>query len=235
MAEWHVYFGGEGGIRGEAAGRRERNGLRAVTAEPNSDCLTEKRREKDVKKKELNILFIGNSHTYYNDMPMMVKHRAEEEGYCCRVTMLAHGGWFLHQHAAGQEARFNILYGGYDYVVLPFGPEEPFLEAAAALTKTIREAGSTPVIYECWAKKNEPENQAHMNEVHRRVAKEIGALFAPVGENWWDYQASRPDLELYAEDGAHASRAGSDLAAKHIWTAIRDDLSRKERQAREKN
>ena len=84
------------------------------------------------KKMDLNILFIGNSHTYYNDMPRLVKLRADEEGYNCRVTMLAHPNWFLSQHAEEPEARFNILYGKYDYVVLqehahPFGPEEEFI------------------------------------------------------------------------------------------------------------
>ena len=185
-----------------------------------------------MKKKDLSILFIGNSHTYYNDMPLMVKCRAEEEGYDCRVTMIAHGGWYLSQHAAEPDVRFNILYGGYDYVILqehahPFGPEEDFLNAAITLNKMIREAGSTPIIYECWASKDEPEKQAHMNEVHQHVAEEIKALIAPVGENWWTYKNSRPNLEMYDEDGAHASRAGSDFAAKHIWEEIQMDLFRK--------
>ena len=187
-----------------------------------------------MKKKDLNILFIGNSHTYYNDMPLTVKRRAEEEGYHCRVTMLAHPNWFLSQHAEEPEARFNILYGGYDYVILqehahPFGPQEEFLDAAITLNKMIREAGSTPIIYECWAKKDEPEKQTYMNEVHRHIAEEIKALIAPVGENWWTYKESWPDLEMYDEDGAHASRAGSDFAAKHIWEEICTDLYRKER------
>ena len=185
------------------------------------------------KKKDLSILFIGNSHTYYNDMPRLVKLRADEEGYNCRVTMLAHPNWFLSQHAEEPEARFNILYGKYDYVVLqehahPFGPEEEFLNSAIALNKMIREAGSTPVIYECWAKKDEPELQDHMNQVHRHVAEEIGALIAPVGENWWTYKESWPNLEMYDEDGAHASYAGSDFAAKLIWETVLDDLHRKE-------
>ncbi len=185
------------------------------------------------KKKDLSILFIGNSHTYYNDMPLMMKCRADEEGYNCRVTMLAHPNWFLSQHAEEPEARFNILYGKYDYVVLqehahPLGSEEEFLDAAITLNEIIREAGSTPIIYECWAKKDEPELQDHMNEVHRHVAEEIGALVAPVGENWWSYKDSRPNLEMYDEDGAHASRAGSDFAAKYIWEEIRMDLYRKE-------
>ena len=183
--------------------------------------------------KDLSILFIGNSHTFYNDMPLMVRRRAKDRGFACRVTMLAHGGWFLAQHAAEPEVRFNILYGGYDYVVLqehahPFGPEEKFMEAAAALNGMIREAGSIPVIYECWARKDMPEDQARMNEVHRRVAGATGALLAPVGENWRAFQDGHPDTEMYAEDGAHASAAGSAFAAKILWSVIRGDLDGKE-------
>lgn len=187
------------------------------------------------RKKDLGILFIGNSHTYCNDLPFMVKRRADEEGFNCRVTMLAHPNWYLSQHAEEPEARFNILYGKYDYVVLqehahPFGPEEAFLDAAAALNRMIREAGSIPVLYECWAKKNEPERQDHMNKVHRHVAKKTGALVAPVGENWRSCMESRSGPEMYDADGAHASPAGSDFAAGLIWETIRTDLGRKERE-----
>ena len=64
----------------------------------------------------------------------------------------------------------------------------------------IREAGSTPVIYACWARKHEKEAQDQMNEVHRRVAQEIDALIAPVGEKWWNYQESRPEIEMFLYD-----------------------------------
>ena len=181
------------------------------------------------KKKPLSILFIGNSHTYYNDMPLMVRRRAIENGYDCRVTMIAHGGWFLAQHAEEPDVRFNILHGEYDYVVLqehahPFGPVEKFRDAAVRLNGWIREAGSTPVLYGTWTKKSEPEKQEEMNEAHRMVAGEIDALLAGVGEYWWGYQESWPELEMYAGDGAHASAARSDFAAKYIWDAIFADL-----------
>ena len=184
------------------------------------------------KRKPLNILFVGNSHTYYNDMPLMVWQRAIECGYDCHVTMIAHGGWFLAQHVEEPDVRFNILYGGYDYVVLqehahPFGPVEKFRDAAVRLNRWIREAGSTPVIYDIWAKKSEPEKQEEMNEAHRMVAGEIDALLAGVGEHWWGYQKSWPELEMYADDGAHASSAGSDFAAKYIWETIFTDLRRR--------
>ena len=39
------------------------------------------------RKKDLGILFIGNSHTYCNEMPLMVKRRADEEGFSCRADL----------------------------------------------------------------------------------------------------------------------------------------------------
>ena len=72
-------------------------------------------------------------------------------------------------------------------------------------------------------------SQAHMNEVHQRVAKEIDAFLAPVGEEWWSYKKSWPNLKMYDEDGAHASPAGSDFAAKMIWEEIRHDLQRRKK------
>ena len=51
--------------------------------------------------KKIRVLFIGNSHTYYNDMPELFRERAERDGFACEVTMLAHGGWRLSQHAKG--------------------------------------------------------------------------------------------------------------------------------------
>ena len=181
------------------------------------------------RRKSLKILFIGNSHTYYNDMPLMLKARADEEGYDCSVTMLAHPGWFLEQHVKEPEVRFNIMFGNYDYVVLqehanPFGPEDVFLEAAKILNTWIREAGSIPVLYETWAKEDEPEKQEIMNKVYHQIADEIEALIAPVGENWWAYSKAWPHIEMYESDGAHASADGTEFAARIIWASIASDL-----------
>ena len=104
--------------------------------------------------------------------------------------MLDYGGWYLAQHAQEPEVRFNLLHGGYDFVVLqehahPFGTEEKFLEAPSALNGIIRAVGAIQVVYQCWAKKSEPKLQEDMNNAHQRVAKEIGALLALVGEKWW--------------------------------------------------
>ncbi len=79
----------------------------------------------------------------------------------------------------------------------PFGPEEDFFEAVSTLNEWIREAGSKPVIYMTWARENEEEEQERMTCVHKQAADRIDALIAPVGENWWDYKRSWPDIVLY--------------------------------------
>ena len=57
-------------------------------------------------KRTLRILFIGNSHTYFNDMPAMVAEKARKAGFDCEVTMIAHGGWYLEQHV---QNRMSVL------------------------------------------------------------------------------------------------------------------------------
>ena len=168
--------------------------------------------------KKVKILFIGNSHTYYHDLPVWVALLAREEGFECDVAMLAHGGWYLHQHVKEPDVRFNIKYGHYDYVVL---------QAAQSLAIWMREAGSTPVIYGTWARKDEESVQAIMNTVNRKLSEDIGAVYAPVGESWWPMVRSYPEIEMYDEDGGHASACGIEFAAKVIWASIETDWNRK--------
>ena len=155
---------------------------------------------------------------------------AREEGYECDVTMLAHGGWYLHQHVKEPDVRFNIKFGHYDYVVLqehshPFASIPDYIEAVKKLVGWIREAGSKPVIYGTWSRKDDEPAQETMNEVNRKLADDVGALYAAVGESWWAYKNSWPDIEMYEEDGSHASVQGIGFAAKIIWETIVTDIN----------
>ena len=50
----------------------------------------------------------------------------------------------------------------------------------------------------------------------RRLQQETGCELAPVGENWWKYHREHPEEDMYAEDGQHASKIGSRVAASTI-------------------
>ena len=178
--------------------------------------------------KHLKVLFIGNSHTYVNDMPKLMADLARAEGVDCEVTMIAHGGWFLAHHVQEPDVRFNILFGHYDYVVLqehthPFAPEEKYLTAVEAINAWISEAGAKPVIYATWAQKTEPEKQPAMDPLQQQAASSINALYAPVGHEWWAHIAANPDVEMYYKDGQHTSPVGAAFAAQVIWRTIRED------------
>lgn len=175
----------------------------------------------------MKILFIGNSHTFNNSVPLTVKQLAEAEGYDAQVAMIAHGGWTLYRHVKEPEAEFNILYGGYDYVVLqehahPFDLDGHMIQACEILGKWCRQANSVPVFYMTWTQKWERHLQDEMSEGSRLAALAAGGLLAPAGLRFWEQYDLHPELELFSPDGGHASAIGSRIAAESIWETIRD-------------
>lgn len=171
----------------------------------------------------LRVLFIGNSHTYYNDMPYLFQQLAQwASGAAVEVVLLAQGGWSLGQHL-GEEERFNIRYGRYDYIVLqevthPFPGAEALLEQAGALGAWIAHTGARTVGYMTWAEQGRPEDQARLTEAFRALAREQDVLLAPVGLAFQSLRES--GIGLYDADGRHASPAGSYLAACVLLAAI---------------
>ena len=175
----------------------------------------------------MRILFIGNSHTYVNDMPAILQEIAASDGWQVEVTMLAHSRFYLLEHVQQPDTEFNIRYGHYDYVVLqehahPFGPVEDYEQGASILAGWAGEAGSKVVLYETWSQKSDPAGQAEITQANTDLAEKLGAILAPVGDRWQQKIAEDPGIELYASDGAHASVEGSTLAAQVIWESIRE-------------
>ena len=81
--------------------------------------------------KTIRVLFVGNSHTYMNDMPQLFRETCERTtGVPTEVTRLAFSGRHLRWHLSEYfSLRFALLYGGYDYCVIqqaahPFPPRE---------------------------------------------------------------------------------------------------------------
>ncbi len=174
----------------------------------------------------MRVLFIGNSHTYVNDMPQIFKEICEAWGVKTEVMMLAHGGMGWDFHVNQPEVRFNILYGEYDYVVLqhtahPMGDPDIMRISAEKLIRLIKDAGANPVLYMTWtAKADGPDKQPEVSRVYREIGSDHHCLVAPVGDVWWKYHEMESRIELYAEDGQHASAAGSRLAAFTLAAAI---------------
>lgn len=172
------------------------------------------------------ILFVGNSHTYYNDMPYILQYFTNcSDVPDAQITMLTQGGKSLAFHKEQPQVRFNILYGGYEYVVLqqlqqPFGGEEELVRDALVISRWIHQAGAQPVTYMIWSRKDEPERQDEISRAHRASHTAIGGILAPVGDVWQAARQAYPDMELYDADGRHASPTGSYLIACVFYAAL---------------
>ena len=91
------------------------------------------------------ILFIGNSFTYFNDLPAMTETLLKNAGISCRAASVTKGGAYLHEYADREHElnrRFEEAYGNesYDFVVLqdqsfnPAGDKADFMAAVHTLS-----------------------------------------------------------------------------------------------------
>ena len=168
----------------------------------------------------MKVLFIGNSHTYFNDMPHLFAEMCEAlTGEQTDVTMLAFSNRTLAWHCEEYfSVRFALLYGKYDCCVIQqFGnPVPPVEETEPALQTIVRlceRVGTKPVLYMTWAKKAEPEKAEKISATYRTLAKRYHMRLAPMAELFDAVRKEHPEIDLYWDDGYHASPYGDYLIA----------------------
>lgn len=189
---------------------------------------------------ELKILFIGNSYTYYNSMPEVLKGLISERSPDMQVeaTLISGGGMTLANHWEQKRALEAIQSQDWDYVVLQdqsklgmgiiiddkdyFGQTDLFFEYSRKFDAEIKKAGAQTVFMMTWSRKAEPQNQAILNYAYSTIAKELGAMLAPVGLVW-DELREESALDLYVNDGSHPSAMGSYLAASTLFATLLED------------
>ena len=174
----------------------------------------------------MKILFIGNSHTYCNDLPEICRGLCEKNGVGkVETVMLATPGVGLDYHAQSPETLFNIRHGHYDCVVLqhlahPMGDHAQMFAGADTLIKEVINAGGEPCLFMTWTQKNNEAGQEDMAEIYEGMGDVYGIKVAPIGRRWWKYQHEHPEINLYAQDGEHASMDGSVLVAQVIYETL---------------
>ena len=110
----------------------------------------------------IKILFIGNSFTYFNDMPSAIFARvAERCGIELEVVSVTKGGWSLSKYADAEDeygAKVHSLLKSekFDFVVLqeqshtPISDKASFHSAVRRLCELICENGAKPYLYATW-------------------------------------------------------------------------------------
>lgn len=173
----------------------------------------------------MRILFIGNSHTYYNELPRIVRELLIRAGQPAEVVMQTEGGKDLLYHCRRHDVLFNIRHGNYDFIVLQdcatnFN-ESNFATALDVLDRdALSRTKAACILYMPWAGRDNPHRQPAMTDAYRKAARQLNCKAALAGDYWHRLLREQPDLPFYRDDGNHATPLGSYLAALTIFHAI---------------
>ncbi len=176
----------------------------------------------------INVLFIGNSHTYLHYMPQMLVKLADaaDRGFTLHADQITGEGASLQWHWNNSPTREKIRRRQWDFVVLqdrsggPLEELESFRTHARLLDEEIRPQGAQTVFYMTWANKSRPGTQKILADAYGQIAAELGAGLAPVGLAWEKAQALDDELNLYHIDDRHANPTGAYLTACVFYTVF---------------
>ncbi|BAY32548.1 hypothetical protein NIES2107_44370 [Nostoc carneum NIES-2107] len=176
----------------------------------------------------LKVLFIGNSYTYYNELPKLVQNlaRTAQEARKFETEMVTVGGATLEQLWQQGKALKKIRSGKWDYVVLqeqstlPITNPQLMYEYARLFNEEIKKINAQTLFYLTWARQNRPETQQAVNDSYMTIAQELKSIVAPVGRVWQKIQEQNQNLMLYEPDNSHPSPIGSYVAACVFYATI---------------
>ena len=174
------------------------------------------------------VLFIGNSLTYWNEMPWMLERVAESLGdRKLRAVFNGGSGMSLRQHWDRGRAVRAIREGNWDYVVLQAQSSEMLATPdetrryARLLDGEIRKVRAKTIVFGTWVIEGSDTPQAELTKRYAALAKELDAELAPVGTAWDELR--RAGIRMFDGSGVHPSLAGTYLSACVFWATIRDE------------
>ena len=175
---------------------------------------------------DLAILFIGNSLTYWNDMPDILERLLEDADIGpVYVDMQAFANWGLTDHWEDIRTRNLIESGGWDVVALQQGPSATegrpsLLQYSALFAAEIEAAGARTALYMVWPAEDRSFDFDGVSDSYRTAAEQVDGLLYPAGEAWRAAWVRDPTLELYGPDRFHPSLLGSYLVALVIYEQL---------------
>jgi len=206
----------------------------------------------DALARPLEVLFVGNSYVYVNNLPEVFARVAAGAGQeSPHVTVHAPGGQTL-AGAAANAALLKILEQRFDVVILQEQSQIPAkaevdirlrrssLDACRKLSNQIlqRFPGTRIVLYQTWARHlsvwttqlkevegcgaNPDEMQRRLSRWYAEAGRLIGARVAPVGDAWLANYHDAHPLMLHVADGSHPAPAGTYLAALVLVGTVYD-------------
>jgi hypothetical protein len=172
------------------------------------------------------MLFMGNSHTSANGLPLMVAAMVRAASPGLAVEAVEAPQWmFLNERAQHAPSLALLRSRAWKFVVLQAqeysssGLFEYPIDGAVELVKQSRGIGALPIMFPEWPRLGIPETQ-RIYDLHLSIARAAPACVPPIPQAWDLSIGRHPEIVLHAADGNHSAPAGAFLAALVIATTM---------------
>lgn len=167
----------------------------------------------------IRVLFVGNSLTYYNNLPGTLIDLALTTGDTINSVLVAFPDYALVDHLRNGSAVRAISATTWNFVVLQQGPSSVQVNRDSLIAMTrlfdapIKQAGARPALFSVWPQVVNAATFPRAIESYQLAASAVGGVYVPVGAAWQAALAEDATIPLYDADGLHPSALGTYLAA----------------------
>jgi hypothetical protein len=175
----------------------------------------------------LRILFIGNSLTYVNDLPSLVRDLGRSDpARTVTVASVAYPDFSLVDHWNRGDALRAIEDGPWDYVVLQQGPSALpdsraiLVEYSRMFAEEIRRVGARPAIYMVWPSLDRADEWDAVTASYTEAAQAVDGVLLPGGEAIRSAYMADRSLPLFEGDDFHPALAGSYAVALTMYARL---------------
>lgn len=172
------------------------------------------------------VLFIGNSMTYYNTLCNVVKGIAARKGHAINVTAATNGGQNIIYQSTAENVLNAIKKGGYETVVVQDivgGFDDAKLQTGVeTIIPIIKQynPNAKVILYMPWPTKDTITGAdsllPYFTNSYIKTAKSVGASFAPAGEAFYELYTDN-NLDYYCADNKHPQPLGTFTSATTIY------------------
>ena len=196
----------------------------------------------------LNVLFIGNSYTSVNNLPLLVKNLSTSAGKTLNIDSNMPGGYLMSSHLNDATTFSKISQGNWDYVILQEQSQIPTIDyyryndmypAMTDLKSVIEQYNPCAKIitYMTWGRRfggqqcdpsgtycspvfaNFNHMQDSLTSAYLEISEQLNIQCAPVGVTWQNI-LNDTTLVLHSGDNSHPNIDGSYVAALTIFSSI---------------
>ncbi len=168
------------------------------------------------------VLFIGNSYTYFNGgvnavLDSLITEATPNSSFSSQVY--ARPAYTLKDHFRDDSLIHIINSQEWDLVILQEQSSRPIMHSsemyryAKRLNTIISKTQAKTGFFMTWGRENDSSMINELSFVYNLIGEELNAEVFPVGIAFKNVLELHPTINLYSKDGSHPSYAGTYLSA----------------------